>query len=206
MTKKFKLGILILLFSVISITGCSSDKKETSTQEPPKQEATKQVETDNQETKSEDKVNINEEKSDAESKEVKKEEPKTEQVKPKEEVTQNTKTEKLKSAEEYKKALEDALNEEDKILDIKVDSEKGAITISMSLKNSTPLTDVDIAKSVYSQISDELLNFNEVKSIKVIFENIGELELSTNYKKINEYNLPYFPALLIDEKFKTYKK
>ena len=206
MVKKIRLGILVLLFSIIAFTGCSSDKKETSTQEPPKQEATKQVETDNQETKSEDKVDINEEKSDAESKEVKKEEPKTEQVKPKEEVTQNTKTEKLKSAEEYKKALEDALNEEDKILDIKVDSEKGAITISMSLKNSTPLTDVDIAKSVYSQISDELLNFNEVKSIKVIFENIGELELSTNYKKINEYNLPYFPALLIDEKFKTYKK
>ena len=204
MTKKFKLGILILLFSVISITGCSSDKKETSTQEPPKQEATKQVETDNQETKSEDKVDINEEKSDAESKEVKKEEPKTEQVKPKEEVTQNTKTEKLKSAEEYKKVLEDVLNEEDKILDIKVDSEKGAITISMSLKNSTPLTDVDIAKTVYSQISDKLLGYDEIKSIKVIFENIGELELSTNYKKINEYNLPYFPALLIDEKFKVY--
>nr|DAT12680.1 MAG TPA: protein of unknown function (DUF4969) [Caudoviricetes sp.] len=191
MTKKFKLGILILLFSVISVTGCSSDKKETSTQEPPKQETTVQTDINTKETKSE---------------EVKKEEPKTEQVKPKEEVTQNTKIEKIKSAEEYKKALEDVLNEEDKILDIKVDSEKGAVTISMSLKNSTPLTDVDIAKSVYSQVSDELLNSNEVKSIKVIFENIGELELSTNYKKINEYNLPYFPALLIDEKFKTYKK
>ena len=206
MTKKFKLGILILLFSVISITGCSSDKKETFTQEPPKQEATKQVESENQETKSEDKVNINEEKSDAESKEVKKEEPKTEQVKPKEEVTQNTKTEKLKSADEYKKVLEEVLNEEDKITDVKIDSEKGAIIITLLLNNSTPLTNVDVAKTVYSQISDELLDYNEIKSIKVIFENIGELELSTNYKKINEYNLPYFPASLIDEKFKTYKK
>ena len=132
-----------------------------------------------------DEAKKEEPKEEVKTEEAKKKEPKTEQVKPKEEVTQNTKTEKIKSGEEYKRALEDVLDEEDKILDRKVDSEKGAITISMSLKNSTPLTDVDIAKSVYSQISDELLNFNEVKSIKVIFENIGELELSTNYKKIN---------------------
>ena len=181
MVKKIRLGILVLLFSIIAFTGCSSDKKDTATQEPPKQEATVQTDTNTKEVKKEV------------SEEVKKEPEK-----------KDIKTEKLKSAEEYKKILEDALNEEDKITSIKVDSEKGAVTISMSLKNSTPLTDVDIAKTVYSQISDKLLDYNEIKSIKVIFENIGELELSTNYKKVNEYNLPYFPTLLIDEKFKVY--
>lgn len=185
MVKKIRLGILVLLFSIIAFTGCSSDKKDTATQEPPKQEATVQTDTNTKEVKKEVSAPVSEE--------VKKEPEK-----------KDIKTEKLKSAEEYKKILEDALNEEDKITSIKVDSEKEAIVISMSLKNSTPLTDVDIAKTVYSQISDKLLDYNEIKSIKVIFENIGELELSTNYKKLNEYNLPYFPTLLIDEKFKTY--
>lgn len=190
MVKKIRLGILVLLFSIIAFTGCSSDKKDTATQEPPKQEATVQTDTNTKEVKKEESE-----------KEVPT--PVSEEVK-KEPEKKDIKTEKLKSAEEYKKILEDTLNEEDKITSIKVDSEKEAIIITMSLKNSTPLTDVDIAKTVYSQISDKLLDYNEIKSIKVIFENIGELELSTNYKKVNEYNLPYFPALLIDEKFKVY--
>ena len=51
MVKKIRLGILVLLFSIIAFTGCSSDKKDTATQEPPKQEATVQTDTNTKEVK-----------------------------------------------------------------------------------------------------------------------------------------------------------
>ena len=51
MVKKIRLGILVLLFSIIAFTGCSSDKKDTATQEPPKQGATVQTDTNTKEVK-----------------------------------------------------------------------------------------------------------------------------------------------------------
>lgn len=60
MVKKIRLGILVLLFSIIAFTGCSSDKKDTATQEPPKQEATVQTKDNTNTTTSEDKKDTQE--------------------------------------------------------------------------------------------------------------------------------------------------
>lgn len=100
--------------------------------------------------------------------------------------------------EKVKEIIEDySIGENDNLN--KVSFENGEVKATIVLAPNELFSAKDLAVNAYSQLSDELLNYEGWQILTVTYANIGTISMNRNEKETNEFG-DYFPTVKIEER------
>jgi len=106
--------------------------------------------------------------------------------------------EKIITESKLKTIVEDyALTEGDSLVSASIINNEIKASIELASNGIFPIE--DIAVVTYSQLSDELLNFEGWDRLTVKFPNVGTISMHRNEKETNEYG-SYFPTVKIEQR------
>ena len=89
-----------------------------------------------------------------------------------------------------------ALTDGDKIIDLSVENNEIKAVIELA-ESVVPLK--DIAITVYSAASDELLNHEGWEVLTIKFEGVGTVSMNRSEHETNDFGMPYFPRKEIEK-------
>lgn len=104
------------------------------------------------------------------------------------------------SEEQVREIIEEyALTDGDKIIDLSVENNEIKAVIELA-ESIVPLK--DIAITVYSAASDELLNHEGWEVLTIKFEGVGTVSMNRSDHETNDFGMPYFPRIEIEKNLK----
>lgn len=83
---------------------------------------------------------------------------------------------------------------------ISADVENGEVKVAIQLAQSDMLSNNQMAITRYSQVSDELLNYEGWETLSVEYVEVGTINMNRSEAEINDFNMTYFPTEIIESK------
>ena len=103
-----------------------------------------------------------------------------------------------------KESISGSLGEGEEFTNIELDGDNVIIHVNLNHKKDDTLPESELAYSRSSSITDKLLELKGWNSVKIIFEEFGEVKLNYDQHESNETGALYFDYLLIEDNFKEY--
>jgi len=103
-----------------------------------------------------------------------------------------------------KESISGSLGEGEEFTNIELDGDNVILHVNLNHQKDDILPESELAYSRSSSITDNLLELKGWSSVKIIFEEFGEVKLNYDQHESNETGAPYFDYLLIEDRFKEY--